>query len=518
MVWQSKVQLRIIIKNKYIIAAIYFNCLTGIDIFSQSISLEDKHLTQKQFEFISSYLLQFPENSQMSIGIIDDKNVNFKGVKKENGKIINIDNKDSVFEIGSISKIFTSSILATLAFNKILNIDDPIEGILPYKLHQSSLKDKPITFKSLANYTSGLAYEPDNIDISINKNPTNPYLNYNYELLNDYLQNRVTLNSIPGEKFEYSNLGAGLLGYLLEIKTGEDYETLLQEKIFSKYNMSNSSSKFNAVETLVVKGLDTCGRILPYWNCNALKASGGVLSSANDLSKFVIANFSEDTILNIQRQVTYNNMNFSVALGWEVIEIGGAGCSMKWYYKTGDMGGYTSVVLMDTYAHYGVVILSNISCYHKKANAMQLGVDILKQMYITGTKEKLGHCIAPFLELALANGWGTFINDSIKRGNYSDTSIIGVWQKQTPYKSSTRTFMPDGKVQSDFMGDPEIDVWGFYKIKNNQIEFEDVGGNACKSEGSYKYWIKNDTLQFHIINDTCDGRSQGLSGIWTRKM
>ena len=77
--------------------------------------------------------------------------------------------------------------------------------------------------------------------------------------------------------------------------------------------------------------------------------------------------------------------------------------------------------------------------------------------------------------------------------------------------------MPDNKVQSDFTDDPEIDIWGYYNLNGKQIEFRDIGGATCNTSGVYSYNIYCDKLSFTLINDSCDGRSSGLSGIWTRK-
>jgi CubicO group peptidase (beta-lactamase class C family) len=495
----------------------------GIQSSSQTNFSENKNLSAPQIDLISNYISQFPDRTQLSIALINDHKRIFVGVEKWNRKIITIDNKDSVFEIGSITKVFTSTILSNLVIDSTIHLNDPIHGLLQFELHESSKEGKPITFKTLANHTSGLPFEPDNINISAEKNPENPYLHYDYELLNDYLKNRAALGSVPGEKYQYSNLGAGLLGNLLETKTGKDYESLLQEEIFKKYKMKNSTSEYGKVKDRIVIGLDTCGSRLPHWDCNALKASGGILSDVNDLSKFILANFSKEPSLDLQREATYRNMNTAVALGWEIFEIGGERCSMDWYYKTGKMGGYSSAVLMDPKAHLGIVILSNISGFNKNENTINLAIELLKQVYVTTGENRSGACIAPFLELAFDKGWGTCKNDSISRIDMPEMPIVGVWQKQSDARSYCgipciiRTFMPDGKVQSDFVGDPEIDVWGYYSIVDDQIEFEDIGGNACKPHGVYKYKIENDTLRFEPINDQCDGRKNGLTGAWFKK-
>jgi len=481
-----------------------FLCLGNILVAQTNLD-NDKYLSISRKDLITKYVSGFPNNTQLSIAIISDNNVNCIGIEKINNHLVTINNQDSVFEIGSITKLFTSTLLANLVNEKVLNLNDPIESVLPYELKQTVKNRNLITFKTLANHTSGLPRMPDNIAMA-----------YDSIQLRYYLQKQLNLNSVPGEKYNYSNLGAGLLGYLMELKTGKSYEQLLLDKIFLKYDMSSTSSELDKIEDLVVQGRDSSGNIIPNYQPDILKAAGGILSNVKDLSYYVLANFTSDPILAFQRQKTYTSKEgMDLALGWHIKKIGGGACN--WYFHNGGMDGYRSCLYMDLNTKSAVIILSNLSAFHPQSgNIDQLCFDLLKEVFLAKAKVNPTLCEAPFIEMALTKGWGTNMNDSIKRLSKSGKRITGVWQKQVSGRTITRTFMPDHKVQSDFMGDPEIDIWGYYLVNGKEIEFRDIGGAACNNPGHYKYRIRAGKLSFTLIDDSCDGRSSGLSGIWTR--
>jgi len=179
------------------------------------------------------------------------------------------------------------------------------------------------------------------------------------------------------------------------------------------------------------------------------------------------------------------------------------------------MEGYRSSIYLDVISKKSVIILSNLSTFHKNSyNIDQLASDLLKNEYIMDGDSI--HCIAPFIELAIRKGWGAEKRDSLKQINFAANLIHGVWTKANDVRNITRTFFPDDKVQTSFHGDDEIDVWGFYYIENNEIILKDIGGAACVNDGTYNYYIENGTLRFSVISDNCDGRQTGLSGDWVR--
>ena len=136
-------------KNISILAYLYFSSLIGQN--------------QSQIDSINFLLYQLPNNSQIAVALVNGKNVNYYGAIKQNDKIKQIDNHESVFEIGSITKIMTSTILANLVHEDKIALDDPLQKHVPFKLKRPDKDGKTLTIKMLSNHTSGLTRMPNNM-------------------------------------------------------------------------------------------------------------------------------------------------------------------------------------------------------------------------------------------------------------------------------------------------------------------------------------------------------------------
>ena len=341
-----------------------------IDVIN-NLTIKSGLITQKQSEIIFENAKIFPNHTQISIAIIKDGKVNYYGINNKNDTISTVNNKRSVFEIGSISKVFTSTILANFVIDEKINLNDNINGYLKTSFNNNT----EISFINLANHTSGLPRLPSNLDLT-KVNPENPYKEYREKELEEYLTKHLEL--LNKEKYQYSNLGAGLLGYTLSKIENTTYENLLQNKIFSKFNMYNSTSDINKIKGNLVKGLNNEGNDVPNWEFSVLAGAGAIFSTVEDLSQFAISQFdNSNKELKLTRKKTFEvNENMDFGLGWHILK---SQSKNFWYWHNGGTGGYSSSMVIDENTKNGIIILSNVSAFNpNKGNIDKLCFKLMK--------------------------------------------------------------------------------------------------------------------------------------------
>jgi D-alanyl-D-alanine-carboxypeptidase/D-alanyl-D-alanine-endopeptidase len=155
---------------------------------------------------------------------------------------------DTLFEIGSITKVFTALLAADMAQRDELRLDDPIAKYLPTKVKVPERQGRQITLIDLATHTSGLPRMPENFHP---KDPNNPYADYSVDALYSFLSSYELRRDI-GIKYVYSNLGFGLLGLGIAQRAGVDYEQLVVRRICDPLGMAVRGSRSR---TLCVDGL-----------------------------------------------------------------------------------------------------------------------------------------------------------------------------------------------------------------------------------------------------------------------
>jgi CubicO group peptidase (beta-lactamase class C family) len=320
---------------------------------------------------IYSQAKNLPNKTQFSIAILTGGDVRYYGVLIENDTINSIKNFSRIFEIGSITKVFTSTVLASLVIDKKLDFNNYVNDYYSFDF-RNSIK---INFSDLANHTSGLPRLPENFDLS---NEINPYRNYREKDLNEYLRNILEIKNSVEKKYDYSNLGAGLLGYTLGISQKTNFNDLLKKRVFNKYKMKNSYTSPKGIESNIVKGLDTKGQEITNWEFDVLFGGGGILSSTEDLVKFSRAQFDKSNKeLELTRKATFNiNDRMKIGLGWHILK---TDKGSDWIWHNGGTGGYSSSMVLDVEKKNGVIVLSNVSAFNPQmANIEKLCFGLMK--------------------------------------------------------------------------------------------------------------------------------------------
>lgn len=266
----------------------------------------------------------------------------------------------TLFEIGSITKTFTSTLLAWFVQQGRLNLDDPVNKYLPDSIASLQFNGKPVTIRSLANHSSGLPRLPRNF--AMHSDPVNPYRNYDDEQLFSFLAH-FTPTREPGAQYEYSNLAVGLLGVILERVSGKSYETLLKEIICTPLQMNNTHIELENNDSVkFALGYDAALHPVHSWEFQSLTGAGAIRSCIHDMLLYAQAQALKDNSplsRAIQRthELTFEYGQNKVGLGWHIFNLKGK----NYIAHDGQTGGYCSSIVVDPGSGNAVVILTNAS-------------------------------------------------------------------------------------------------------------------------------------------------------------
>jgi len=363
-----------------ILCFFYLSCspLSSRVIYDPKPSEERLQLGQTTIEAevdeLAEHLIESKEATCLEVGVLlPDGSTQSYGYGRVNDEgLSTLPNEDTIFQVGSVSKLFVASVLELLVQEGKINYSDTVRDILPQSVKLSTDIGK-VTIYELATHTSGLPREPVTLEqlrffINYEFTGQNLYSYIDKAWLLKYLMTCKIKNK--SHKFNYSNIGYGLLAYLMEIKTNEPFQDLVAEKIFLPFNMKDTVFSLSE-EQLDRLAMGHAGD-QPYfmkrntpikpWDMGEVMApSGGIYSTVTDLLIFAkhtlaIENSPLNSILiKITEPKVHQEDNETSALGWTISEIGSD--HTKITYKHGMTSGYSTYLGMNMSKKIAVVVL-----------------------------------------------------------------------------------------------------------------------------------------------------------------
>lgn len=261
--------------------------------------------------------------------------------------------KKSVFEIGSISKTFTSLLLADLIIKGKLKADDPVENYLPDSLKIPSFMNTRITFADLASHTSGLPRMPDNIVL---RDADNPLADYTDDKLYNFLGS-YHLDRARG-KYNYSNLGVGLLGNVVSRIYGKTYEKALQDVICKPLGLAQTNT-LNTSPFLTTPHSGTLA--VSRTDLASISGAGAIRSNAEDMLRYLKFQMGIlDSPLHAAMKLTRQPLddaydNVKIGMGWHIIPT--ETDTIIWH--NGATAGYRTFVGFALKSKRAIIILNN---------------------------------------------------------------------------------------------------------------------------------------------------------------
>ncbi|MEK6258660.1 MAG: serine hydrolase [Planctomycetota bacterium] len=375
-----------------IIRLVFIGLLILVDPLTAA---EQKRFTDVHADAIQSLLQEkFAQgNSGMVIGLLDEHGSRvFSAGKLDNGSGQEV-NGDTIFELGSVTKVFTALLLLDAVRRGEMKLDDPVARYLPERAKVPAFKGKEITLFNLAAQDSGLPWHPDDLDRILNQDPKKPSLQefrraaeaYTVEDLYTFLS-KHELTREPGAGFQYSNVGMSLLGHAIARKAGADYESLVVDRISRPLKMDSTRITLSPAQKVrLARGHWTDGTPSEHLNLQVQAPAGSLLSTANDLLKFLSANlgFTQTDLTALMADMQVIRHTDSPKFGKTAMPWLGEGM----YNPPGSEllahggGGYGNLafVAFDKQKRRGVVVLTN----QMKVSPYGIGWTILQGMPLT---------------------------------------------------------------------------------------------------------------------------------------
>ena len=312
-------------------------------------------------------LLSNSKINAVSIGVF----INEKKYSKHYGELDrgkgNTPTDSTIYEIASVSKSFTGTLVAQAVLEKRLSLEGDIRKYLNGNFSNLEYEGKPIKIKHLLTHTAGLPrFLPEQINELFNNIDENlPFRiekiqkQYNKEkFLND--MQSVSIDVLPGERYVYSSSDTELLAHILENVYEKTFDELIQKHICEVAGMNNT--KVHLLDDEIANLANGYGNInnkVPHFSNPLWGAGGGIKSTTGDLLNYM--KFQMDA--NNQspeesRKLLYANKNIKMGYLWPIINYSNYG---EYYAIHGGAYGTQNYLLIFPKKQIGISIITNQS-------------------------------------------------------------------------------------------------------------------------------------------------------------
>lgn len=347
------------------------------------VSAQDKAVHTAMKDYFNN-----KESVGAMVGVYRDNAVSWYGYGQVAKGSADLPNEKTLFEIGSVTKTFTSALVVSWLEEKKRGLDSPIAPFLPSRTAKGlSKENKDVTFRQLLNYTSGLPEDQEIGDLTTTPgyNAANPFMHYDSLNFYQYLEKNTLLN-VPGTQYRYSNMAFGLAGLILTRNTGKSFGDIVAERITNPLKMEDTGvSPAGAQTARMAKGYGADGKEVARWkSIGAFESAGILVSSAADMIKFGRAHLGKEQtdltkIFAVTQKESFSyTTNIGIektGLGWDLFDVSVAGGGVL---KSGGTGGYTSLITVAPAKNMVIVVLFNNAGRNAQVAAGALAAALLK--------------------------------------------------------------------------------------------------------------------------------------------
>ena len=278
-------------------------------------------------------------NPSIVMGVFENGQAEYFVKGLQNQALNQAASSQTIYEIGSISKTFTSLLLAQLIGEGKLQLDDPVHKFWPEPFKLIDSEQQAITFKQLATHTSGLPRLPNNLSPFAK----DPYADYDRTQLLAAVKSGSANQSAVN--YVYSNFAVGLLGESLAVIEQSTYNELITSKILQPLNLTQTYMTLDQVpESLLAQGYNGNSEASA-WQFQALAGAGSIRSSIEDLLAYGVAhlkpaNHGLKNAMQLATSVHHQQGSLKIGLGWHITADG-----VLWH--NGGTAGFRSIIMID---------------------------------------------------------------------------------------------------------------------------------------------------------------------------